>query len=78
MNLQGVKFFFFFFFFFLFLLYPFGAEINQRGSQIKKSWSSFSKTNKTFFYAVIVLEIKLGKRSLTYYKVDTRMDDIQH
>ena len=30
-----------------------------------------------FFYAVIVLEIKLGKRSLTCYKVDTRMDDIQ-
>ena len=33
----------------------------------KKSWSSFSKTNKTFFYAVSVLgrtsKIKVGKRS---------------
>ena len=37
-----------------------------------------SKTNKTFFYAVIVLEIKLGKRSFTCYKVDIRMDDMQH
>ena len=34
-----------------------------------------------FFYAVSILDrhfkIKLGKRSLTCYKVDTRMDDIQ-
>ena len=47
----------------------------------KKSWSPFSKTNKIFLYAVSVLDrpskIKLGKRSLTCYKVDTRMDDIQ-
>ena len=43
----------------------------------KKSWSPFSKTNKIFLYAVSVLDrpskIKLGKRSLTCYKVDTRM-----
>ena len=43
--------------------------------------SPFSKTNKIFLYAVSVLDrpskIKLGKRSLTCYKVDTRMDDIQ-
>ena len=47
----------------------------------KKNWSPFSKTNKTFFYDVSVLDrpskIKVGKRSLTCYKVDTRMDDIQ-
>ena len=48
----------------------------------KKSRWPFSKTNKTFFHAVNVLDrpskINLGKRSLTFYKVDTRMDDIQH
>ena len=37
--------------------------------------------NKIFLYAVSILDrpskIKLGKRSLTCYKVDTRMDDIQ-
>ena len=48
---------------------------------LKKSWSPFSKTEKTFFYAVGVLDrpskIRLGKRSLTYYKEDIRMDDIQ-
>ena len=48
---------------------------------LKKSWSPFSKTEKTFFYAVSVLDrpskIRLGKRSLTYYKEDIRMDDIQ-
>ena len=41
------------------------------------SWSPFSKTNKIFLYAVSVLDrpskIELGKRSLTCYKVDTRM-----
>ena len=37
----------------------------------------FQRQTNPFFYAVIVLEIKLGKRSLTCYKVDTRMDDIQ-
>ena len=69
-------------------LSPTGREINFfsdshlapkffSGSQFKKSWSPLSKTNKTFFYIVIVLEIKLGKRSLTCYKVDTRMDDMQ-
>ena len=38
----------------------------------------FQRQRNPFFYAVIVLEIKLGKRSLTCYKVDTRMDDMQH
>ena len=51
------------------------------GSQFKKSWSPFSKTKKIFLYAVSVLDrpskINLGKRSLTCYKVDTRMDDMQ-
>ena len=37
----------------------------------------FQRQTKPFFYAVIVLEIKLGKRSLMCYKVDTRMDDMQ-
>ena len=43
----------------------------------KKVGRHFQRQTKPFFYAVIVLEIKLGKRSLTCYKVDTRMDDIQ-
>ena len=43
----------------------------------KKVGRHFERQTKPFFYAVIVLEIKLGKRSLTCYKVDTRMDDIQ-
>ena len=47
----------------------------------KKNWLPFSKTNKTICYAVSVLDrlskIKLGKRSFTCYKVDTRIDDIQ-
>ena len=37
----------------------------------------FQRRTKPFFYTVIVLENKLGKRSLTCYKLDTRMDDIQ-
>ena len=40
----------------------------------KKSWLPFSKMNKTFFYAVSILErpskIKLGERSLMCYKLD--------
>ena len=47
----------------------------------KKSWSPFSETNKTLCYTVSILErpskIKVGKRSLVCFKVDTRMDDIQ-
>ena len=43
----------------------------------KKVGRHFQRQTKPFFYAVIVLEIKLGKRSLTCYKVDTRMDDMQ-
>ena len=43
----------------------------------KKLVAIFKDKQNLFFYAVIVLEIKLGKRSLTFYKVDTRMDDIQ-
>ena len=47
----------------------------------KKIWSPFSKTNQTFFYVVSVLDrspkTKLGKGSLTCYKVDTRINDIQ-
>ena len=34
------------------------------------------KDKQNLFHAVIVLEIKLGKRSLTCYKVDIRMDDV--
>ena len=37
----------------------------------------FQRQTNPFFYAVIDLEIKSGKRSLKCYKVDTRMDDIQ-
>ena len=44
-------------------------------------YNFYAKWSKPFFYAVNVLnrhnKIKLGKRSLTCYKVDTRMDDIQ-
>ena len=47
----------------------------------KKVSRHFYRQTKPFFYAVSVLDrpskIKLGKRSLTCYKVDTRMDDIQ-
>ena len=43
----------------------------------KKVGRHFPRQTKLFFYTVIILEIKLGKRSLTCYKVDTRMDDIQ-
>ena len=43
----------------------------------KKVGRHFQRQTNPFFYAVIVLEIKLGKRSLTCYKVDNRMDDIQ-
>ena len=42
----------------------------------------FQRQTKRFFNAVSVLDrpskITLGIRSLTCYKVDTRMDDIQH
>ena len=41
----------------------------------KKVGRHFEKQTKSFFYAEI--EIKLGKRSLTCYKGDTRMDDMQ-
>ena len=44
----------------------------------KRVGRHFQRQTKPFFYAVIVLEIKLGKRSLTCYKVDTRMDDLKH
>ena len=37
----------------------------------------FQRQTKPVFYAVTVLEINLGKRSLTSYKVDTRIDDMQ-
>ena len=43
----------------------------------KKAGHHFPRQTKLFFYTVIILEIKLGKRSLTCYKVDTRMDDMQ-
>ena len=43
----------------------------------KKVGRHFERQTKPFFYAVIVLEIKLGKRSLTCYKGDTRMEDMQ-
>ena len=43
----------------------------------KKVGRHFERQTKPFFYAVIVLEIKLGKRSLTCCNVDTRMDDMQ-
>ena len=40
--------------------------------------SHFQRQTNPFFYSVIVLEIRLEKRSLTCYKVDTRMDDMRH
>ena len=43
----------------------------------KKVGRHFERQTKPFFYAVLILESKLGKRSLTCYKVDTRMDDMQ-
>ena len=44
----------------------------------KKVGRHFQRQTKPFFlYIVIVLEIRLGKRSLMCYKVDMRMDDIQ-
>ena len=47
----------------------------------KKVCHHFKRQTKPFFYTVSVLDklskIKLGKRSLTCYKVDTRIDDIQ-
>ena len=47
----------------------------------KKVGCHFQRQTKPHFYAVSILDrpskIKLGKRYLTYYKVDTRMDDIQ-
>ena len=47
----------------------------------KKVGRHFQRQTKPHFYAVSVLDrpskIKLGKRYLTYYKVDTRMGDIQ-
>ena len=73
-TLQGVKLNFFF-------LIATWLLNSSKWQPIKKSWSPFSKTNKTFCYTVSVLDgpskIKLGKRSLTCYIVDTRMDDIQ-
>ena len=43
----------------------------------KKIGHHFQRQTKPFFFnTVIVLEIKLAKRSLTCYKVDTRMDDM--
>ena len=38
----------------------------------KKVGRHFERQTKPFFYAVIVLEFKLGKRSLTCYKGDAR------
>ena len=43
----------------------------------RKVGRHFQRQTKPLFYAVIVLEIKLGKRSLMCYKMDTRMDDMQ-
>ena len=47
----------------------------------KAIYGAFLKTNKTLFYAVSLLDktskIEPGKGSLTCYKVDTRMEDIQ-
>ena len=43
----------------------------------KKVGRHFERQTKPFFHAVIVLEVKLGKRSLMCYKGDTRMDDMQ-
>ena len=70
-TIQGVKLFFFF---------PdshLAPKFFKVVSNSKKVGRHLQRQTKPFFYAVIVLEIKLGKRSLTCYKVDTRMDDIQ-
>ena len=75
MILQGVKLIFFFSDSHL------APKFFKVVANLKKSWSPFSKTDKTLFYAVSVLDrpskIRLGKRSLTHYKVDIRMDDMQ-
>ena len=43
----------------------------------KKVGCHSQRQSKPFFYAVIILEIKLGKRSLMCYKVDTKMYNMQ-
>ena len=43
----------------------------------KKVGHHFQRQSKPFFYAVIILENKLGKRSLTCYKGNIRMYDTQ-
>ena len=72
-TIQGVKLFFFFFF----LIATWLLNSSKWYPIQKKVGRHLQRQTKPFFYAVIVLEIKLGKRSLTCYKVDTRMDDIQ-
>ena len=69
-TIQGVKFFFF-------SDSHLAPKFFKVVSNSKKVGRHLQRQTKPFFYAVIVLEIKLGKRSLTCYKVDTRMDDIQ-
>ena len=57
-----------------------GSKILQGGSQLKKLVAIF-KDKQKLFLAVSVLDrpskIKLGKRSLTCYKLDSMMDNIQ-
>ena len=57
-----------------------GFKILQGGSQLKKLVAIF-KDKQKLFLAVSVLDrpskIKLGKRSLTCYKLDSMMDNIQ-
>ena len=74
-TVQGVKFIFFF-------LIPTWFLNSSKWQPIKKKLVAIFKDKQhLFFNTVNVLhrpsKIKLGKRSLTCYKVDTRMDDIQ-
>ena len=49
---------------------------SSKWKPIQKKLVAIFKDKQNLFHAVIVLEIKLGKRSLTCYKVDIRMDDV--
>ena len=69
--MQGMKFFFFF-----------DSHLAPKFFKVvansKKVGCHFQRQTKPFSNTVIILEIKLGKKPLTCYKVDTRMDDMQH
>ena len=69
--IQGVK----LIFFSVSLLAPKFFKVVANSKEVGRHFQR--QRNPFLFYAVIILEIKLGKRSLMCYKVDTRMDDMQ-